>query len=63
MSRFLTGRANSTCEPCRGLYVHFAPLGPLGDLDGYQWLLLLASHTDRHVAQMQEVKAQPGYPS
>jgi hypothetical protein len=41
---------------------HFAPLGPLGDLDGYQWLLLLASHTDRHVAQMEEVKAQAGYP-
>jgi hypothetical protein len=45
------------------LHHHFAPLGPLGDLDGYQWLLLLASHTERHVAQMDEVKAQPGYPS
>jgi DinB family protein/SnoaL-like protein len=45
------------------LHHHFAPLGPLGNLDGYQWLLLLASHTERHVAQMDEVKAQPGYPS
>jgi hypothetical protein len=44
------------------LHHHFAPLGPLGDLDGYQWLLLLASHTDRHVAQMEEVKTQPQYP-
>jgi hypothetical protein len=31
-----------------------APLGETGLLDGYQWLLLLAAHTDRHVAQMQE---------
>jgi hypothetical protein len=45
------------------LHLHFAPLGALGDLDGYQWLLLLASHTERHVAQMDDVKAQPGYPS
>jgi hypothetical protein len=44
------------------LHHHFAPLGALGDLDGYQWLLLLASHTERHVAQMDEVKAHPGYP-
>jgi hypothetical protein len=44
------------------LHHHFAPLGPLGDLDGYQWLLLLASHTERHVAQMDEVKGQAGYP-
>lgn len=45
------------------LHHHFAPLGPLGDLDAYQWLLLLASHTERHVAQIEEVKAQPGYPA
>ena len=45
------------------LHHHFAPLGALGDLDGYQWLLLLASHTERHVAQMDEVKTHPGYPN
>jgi hypothetical protein len=45
------------------LHHHFAPLGGLGDLDGYQWLLLLASHTDRHVAQMEEIKALAAYPS
>ena len=33
---------------------HAAPLGDTGLLDGYQWLLLLAAHTDRHVVQMQE---------
>lgn len=49
-------------EAIDDLHHHFAPLGPLGNLDGYQWLLLLASHTERHVAQMDEVKAEPGYP-
>jgi len=34
----------------------------LGDLDCYQWLLLLASHCDRHRAQGEEVKADPGFP-
>lgn len=45
----------------KALHHHFASLGPLGDLDGYQWLLLLASHTERHVAQIEEVKTQAGY--
>lgn len=36
------------------LHHHFAPADDLGLLDGYQWLLLMAAHTDRHVAQMQE---------
>jgi hypothetical protein len=45
------------------LHDHFALLGPLGDLDAYQWLLLLASHTERHVAQIEEVKMEPGYPA
>jgi hypothetical protein len=30
--------------------------------DSYRYLLLLAAHTERHVAQMEEVKASPGYP-
>jgi hypothetical protein len=33
-----------------------------GPADAYQMLLLLAAHTDRHVAQINEVKAAPGYP-
>jgi hypothetical protein len=34
----------------------------LGDLDCYQWLLLLATHCERHVRQLEEVKADPGFP-
>lgn len=62
---FLVKRAETmqyVRECADNLHHHFAPLGPLGDLDGYQWLLLLASHTDRHVAQMDEVKGHRGYP-
>lgn len=31
--------------------------------DAYQVLLMLAAHTDRHVAQINEVKASKGYPA
>ncbi|MEN6537536.1 MAG: DinB family protein [Bryobacteraceae bacterium] len=31
-------------------------------LDAYQYFLLLAGHTERHVAQINEVKADPNYP-
>jgi hypothetical protein len=48
-------------ETADALHDHVAPLGALGDLDAYQWLLLLASHTERHAAQIEEVKGQPGY--
>jgi hypothetical protein len=30
--------------------------------DAYQMILALAGHAERHVAQIQEVKADPGYP-
>ena len=58
---FLTRRAATlqfVRETEKALHHHFAPLGPLGDLDAYQWLLLMASHTERHVAQIEEVKGQ-----
>lgn len=35
---------------------------PLGAIDAYQLLLFISGHTNRHVAQMEEVKAAPGYP-
>jgi DinB superfamily len=59
IAAFLSRRAatlryvRETADP---LHHHVAPLGPLGDLDAYQWLLLLASHTERHVQQIDEVK-------
>jgi hypothetical protein len=35
---------------------------PLGPLDGYQWLVFIAAHTERHLAQIREVKADPQFP-
>ena len=32
-------------------------------MDGYQWILALAAHTERHAKQMLEVVAEPGFPS
>jgi hypothetical protein len=36
---------------------------PMGvKLDGYEWVLLIAAHSERHTKQMLEVKADPNYP-
>lgn len=40
-----------------------APHPFFGVLDAYQWTLLAAGHTLRHVAQIEEVKASPGFPA
>jgi uncharacterized damage-inducible protein DinB len=36
--------------------------GPAGDLDAYQFLLLMAAHSVRHTEQIHEVQADPDYP-
>ena len=41
---------------------HLAPHPVFKDLDAYQWILLMAGHTERHVRQIEEVKAAAGYP-
>ena len=36
---------------------------PLGEkLDGYQWVLYIAAHSERHTKQILEVKADPKFP-
>jgi uncharacterized damage-inducible protein DinB len=41
---------------------HFFDHPTLGTLDGYQWLLLISAHSERHTAQIEEVKADPNFP-
>lgn len=41
---------------------HFFPHPIFGDLDLYQWVLMIAAHCDRHRAQSEEVMASPGFP-
>ncbi|MEP6767277.1 MAG: DinB family protein [Acidobacteriota bacterium] len=36
---------------------------PLGKkLDGYEWILFISAHSERHTKQMLEVKADPNFP-
>jgi hypothetical protein len=35
---------------------------PAGSLDGYQYLLMMAGHSERHSMQIEEVKTSAGYP-
>jgi hypothetical protein len=35
---------------------------PMGTIDVYQMLLMIPAHTERHLAQIKEVKSSPGYP-
>jgi DinB superfamily len=52
-----------------GLRQHAVPAPPLKGvskgayefMDGYQWILAAAAHTERHAKQMLEVIADPGY--
>ena len=41
---------------------HFIPFGPLGELDGYQILMFMSGHTERHIQQIEEVMKDPSYP-
>jgi len=41
---------------------HFAPHPVFGPLDGYQWILLISTHSERHTKQIAEVKADPNFP-
>jgi hypothetical protein len=39
-----------------------APHPAAGPLDAYQWILLIAGHSERHTKQILEVKADPNFP-
>ena len=60
-ARLQTSRYAATTDD--DLRSHFAPHPSLRDLDGFQWLLLNAMHTARHVAHIEEVKAHREYPT
>ena len=36
---------------------------PLGKLDGYEFVLFIAAHSERHTKQINEVKADPNFPT
>jgi hypothetical protein len=36
--------------------------GPVGKMDGYEFILFIAAHCERHTKQIEEVKADPNFP-
>lgn len=58
------GRVRAFAEEVQGdLRRHFFAHRSLGDLDAYQWLLVVGQHRARHALQIGEVKKHPGYPA
>ncbi len=41
---------------------HFAKFGPSGEIDAYQFLLVLSGHSERHTIQIHDVKSDPNFP-
>lgn len=57
-------RSRQFAETTQGdLRSYFNLHGALGELDCYQWLIVLSLHGARHAEQMEEVKASPGFPA
>ena len=48
--------ASTTKEDLRGRLLEDSPM------DVYQWLLMISSHSQRHILQIREIKASAGYP-
>jgi hypothetical protein len=44
------------------LRTHFFPHISFGDLDCYQWLVVLGTHAMRHVKQIEAIKSDPSFP-
>jgi hypothetical protein len=58
-SRVVTEEYLKTAPDLRA-HVIDSPMGV--KLDGYEWVLLIAAHSERHTKQMLEVKADPNFP-
>jgi uncharacterized damage-inducible protein DinB len=58
-SRATTEEFLKTTPDLRGHAVD-SPMGV--KMDGYEWVLLIAAHSERHTKQMLEVKADPNFP-
>lgn len=64
------GGLNDYVESSPGLRLRVIEAAPLkamtqgahSDMDGYQWVLAVAAHTERHTKQIREVQASPNYP-
>lgn len=56
------GKTIKFLKDTKDLRLHAAD-SPLGkQLDGYEWVLFIAAHSERHTKQIDEVKADPNFP-
>jgi len=64
VEHFLAGRERTIewLNADTNLRGHLADHPVLGPLDGYEWILAIAGHSDRHTKQILEVKADPNFP-
>jgi hypothetical protein len=44
------------------LRAHFGENPLFGMIDGYQWIIFLNAHTNRHLLQIEEIKKDAGFP-
>lgn len=63
VKHFLESRATTELflRSTSGLRDHVMD-SPVGKLDGYEFVLFIAAHTERHTKQINEVKADPNFP-
>jgi len=63
LDHFLKSRARTIefLESTPDLRAHVGD-SPLGPLDGYEWVLFMSAHSERHTKQILEVKADPNFP-
>jgi uncharacterized damage-inducible protein DinB len=65
LDHFLKSRANTVefLQSTPDLRAHVSSDNPFQQpLDGYDWLLFIAGHSERHTKQILEVKADPNFP-
>ncbi len=63
IKHFVESRATTEdfLKTASGLRDHVTD-SPLGKLDGYEFVLFIAAHSERHTKQINEVKADPNFP-
>jgi uncharacterized damage-inducible protein DinB len=61
--RDVRARSLKLAETKADLRSYLQPHGAFGDLDCYQWVLLLGLHAERHSRQIEEIKADTGFPA
>jgi hypothetical protein len=65
LKHFVESRAKTIqfLKDTKDLRQHAADNPALGKkLDAYQWILFIGAHSERHTKQLNEVKADPGFP-